>query len=72
MRNGREAPAIIHRYWPYSFIGAVVGGGFAWWAVGDLFAGAVAALFIFLGGFVGGWGLEPFLPPDRQVIGRLR
>jgi hypothetical protein len=66
--NVRDAPAIIRRYWPVSVALAVVAGGVAWWVAGDVVAGVVAALLCFLGAFVLGWELEPFLPPDRQVI----
>jgi uncharacterized membrane protein YbaN (DUF454 family) len=72
VRNWRDAPAIIRRYWPYSLIVALVSGGFAWWAAGDLVAGALTAFLVFVGGLVAGWGLEPFLPPDRQVIRSVR
>jgi hypothetical protein len=72
IRNVRDAPAIVRRYWPWSLAAAIVTGGIAWWIAGDVIAGAVAAAVVFLSGFVAGWGLEPFLPPDRQVIRPLR
>lgn len=68
VRNVRDTPAILRRYWPYSLVAAMVGGAIAWWIAGDLIAGVIAATIIFVCGFIAGWGLEPFLPRDRRVI----
>ena len=67
-----ELRPILHRYVPYAVAAALLVGGLAWWLLGDVVGGAAAAVFTAIGAFIGGWGLEPFLPPERRASSATR